>query len=51
MYKYLTLLLLSITLTSQAQWNPNATSDTEVNGGLMYEASIGGQKFSFTAIK
>ena len=34
MYKYLTLLLLSITLTSQAQWNPNATSDTEVNADV-----------------
>ena len=34
MYKYLTLLFLSITLTSQAQWNPNATSDTEVNADV-----------------
>ena len=34
MYKYLTLLLFSVAFTSQAQWNPNATSDSEVNADV-----------------
>tara|TARA_B100000963_G_scaffold269903_1_gene238072 strand:- start:137 stop:670 length:534 start_codon:yes stop_codon:yes gene_type:complete len=34
MYKYLTLLLFSVAFASQAQWNPNATSDSEVNADV-----------------
>ena len=34
MYKYFTLLLFTITLTSQAQWDPKATSDSEVNADV-----------------
>ena len=34
MYKYFTLLLFTITFTSQAQWDPKATSDSEVNADV-----------------
>jgi len=34
MYKYFTLFLFTITFTSQAQWDPKATSDSEVNADV-----------------
>ena len=35
MYKFLTLLIFFITFTAQAQWDPKATSDSEVNADVL----------------